>query len=70
MAKNDGGPAHPVYTGNPEHWQNGMALRDWFAGQALPTVAAYDSNPDVFEAEWIASRAYSIADAMLAERDK
>jgi hypothetical protein len=48
----------------------GMSLRDWFAGQALsgmtanPTVAPTIKNAD------IASICYSLADAMLAEREK
>lgn len=43
----------------------GMTLRDWFAGQALPAVME-----DYFEPAVIAERAYQIADAMQAERDK
>lgn len=68
----DGGPAFPRedYQADDAPGQRGMTLRDWFAGRALVTVAAYDGNPDVFEAEWIASRAYSIADAMLAARSQ
>ena len=41
----------------------GMSLRDWFAGQALATMD-YDSDADAK----LAWRAYSLADAMLAER--
>lgn len=44
---------------------NGMTLRDWFAGQCLPTLAAdYQSRP-----EHVVSRAYEIADAMLKARE-
>lgn len=47
------------------HGQAGMALRDWFAGQALAALAGNDwiKQPDV-----IAHRCYLIADAMLKER--
>lgn len=67
---NDGGPAFPngIY-------QEGMSLRDWFAGQALvgilaePTDAegyavAKEAVPDVCAAD-----AYAIADAMIAARE-
>lgn len=46
----------------------GMSLRDWFAGQALLSDVvsrAYHGTPDI-----MAAYAYSIADAMLAERSK
>jgi hypothetical protein len=42
-----------------------MTLRDWFAGQALPAVAAKGSSTAK-----ISEDAYKIADAMLAERSK
>jgi hypothetical protein len=42
-----------------------MTLRDWFAGQALPAVAAKGSSTAK-----ITEDAYKIADAMLAERSK
>jgi hypothetical protein len=50
----------------PYGHQDGMTLRDWFAGQAL--VMAKEGNPTCpqFEAEF----AYKIADAMLAARTK
>jgi hypothetical protein len=53
----------------------GMDLRDWLAGQALAGLTAnsgyissttWESAPNLV----IASRAYSLADAMLAERAK
>lgn len=40
----------------------GMTLRDWFASQALGAVKAEGSN------EAVAQAAYSIADAMIKER--
>jgi hypothetical protein len=49
--------------------QNGMTLRDYFAGQAFSSAYEYcqDNNGDVSPSR-IASWAYSYADAMLAER--
>lgn len=45
----------------------GMTLRDWFAGQALAgfTVATNSA----FEPERYAQACYSLADAMLAQRN-
>jgi hypothetical protein len=67
----DGGPAFPVpdshhANGQVQYGANGMTLRDWLAGQALPraTIGAGGSAPA------IAARAYFIADAMLAAREK
>jgi hypothetical protein len=42
----------------------GMTLRDWFAGQALPGLVPLEQTPRL-----TAAQAYSIADAMLAARD-
>lgn len=77
----DGGPAFPapsVY-GDENHGHQqlergelGMSLRDYFAGHAMEGIIAchaYEGTgyPDP---EPAARRAYSYADAMLAERDK
>jgi len=64
---NTGGPAFPPHH-DPKHHPSGMALRDWFAGQALAMVMRRferdgDPSPDD-----IAMQAYFIADAMIAER--
>lgn len=68
MAKNDGGPAFPNRWADG-HEDMGMSLRDWFAGQALPMLIdiAHDEEWGIAET---AGRAYLMADAMLAERDK
>jgi hypothetical protein len=71
-----GDPAAPAF---PEHTfhvvpgfgmhhtaSGGMSLRDWFAGQALPGIS-FDCGLSVQEA---AERAYELADAMLAQREK
>lgn len=64
----DGGPAFPnegVLPTSDLASMNGMSLRDWFAGQALVTLAADDQT-------WsqTARAAYTAADAMLAARKK
>jgi len=53
--------------GEPE---KGMTLRDYFAAKAMQGFMANKSNPMHFQPEADASWAYSIADAMLAEREK
>lgn len=65
----DGGPAFPragaehSLGGNFE--QDGMTLRDWFAGMALSTMRELEYN----SFEKIADIAYKTADAMLAARN-
>lgn len=64
----------------PEHtaqWQEGMSLRDWFAGMAMQGIK---SNPELCricsniegmtQQQAIARMSYVDADAMLLERDK
>ena len=51
-----------------------MSLRDWFAGQAFAVLV---SDPNAYcvtygiqeKAEYLAKMSYSIADAMLKERE-
>ena len=60
-----GGPAFPATDDATEGIvYRGMSLRDWFAGQVLPSLVARsdDTNQNLAEA------AYRIADAMLASR--
>ena len=79
---NDGGPAFPRAQGEHEHGeatQEGMSLRDHYAGVSLPTAIAetgtwthgsiLDKGHKTWEAA-AASMAYGFADAMLAERDR
>lgn len=85
----DGGPAFPrpfSNTGNAYDYtqsigeQDGMSLRDWFAGQALAGLeirsdgaySDFDREMELPElhANWTATAAYRIADAMLAARQK
>lgn len=77
MTKNDGGPAfaHSGTDGFPATLpQPGMSLRDWFAGQALVAVmdlCKTDSrNANETISEMFARKAYLMADAMLAAREK
>lgn len=83
MAEKDtGGPAFPPH----HHFDSmqGMTLRDWFAGQALASIAGrfQTSDPKALDKAakacgysgpldgFIALQAYALADAMLAERNK
>ena len=65
----NGGQAFPVqvpeYNGMPASYIDGMSLRDWFAGQALPALISYDDYLDYSAA---AVHAYKHADAMLEAR--
>jgi hypothetical protein len=64
--KDDGGPAFPSQWDDNDN--EGMSLRDWFAGQALAGLVRSD-QPDGFPA-WVghALDAYALADAMLEAR--
>lgn len=84
MSKNDGDPAfpRPATPNTGALAQEGMSLRDYFAGQALVgLIVGIDPSPyvsgtrilkdlDLDSATSAASRAYAYADAMLAEREK
>jgi hypothetical protein len=63
--QDDGGPAFPrsPHSGDPS--DDGMSLRDWFAGQAL----LYCAQGDFEKFEHLAEDAYAIADAMIAKRE-
>ncbi len=61
-----GGPAFPVTAGY-EVFEIGVTKRDWFAGQALVGMQITGVH---MSAEDTAKIAYSISDAMLAERSK
>jgi len=73
-----GGPAFPVAMPMDEkgqeviHWA-GMSLRDYFAGKALPMALSCTSseiNKGESVPQMFARKAYEVADAMLAEREK
>ena len=70
LDKNDGGPAFPLQSIGPEFAAGyaGMTLRDYFAAAVLQSIVRNQDNKfhPQDDAEW----AYSVADAMLAERAK
>ena len=73
----DGGPAFPmqVHSSPGSTVWDGMALRDWFAGQTLngwlANFGADTRHPVAMGlAGQVALDAYALADAMLAERAK
>lgn len=79
---NDGGDAFPTLRTTEStdglkyvHSEPGMRLRDWFAGQALMGLSAVicgglsGIKADAVTA-LVATNAYSIADAMISERDR
>lgn len=67
---NDGGPAYPQYTGNPDHWVRGMSRRDYFAGQALAGLSVSPSMRQVWNPEDMARQSVQWADALIAELEK
>ena len=76
MAKPENPPAFPT-DGRIQHGTpyDGMSLRDWFAGQALPAVIAatsagqHDLCGTGSVVEQLAQEAYRLADAMLVARE-
>jgi hypothetical protein len=68
MAIDNGGPAF-AHSGNHvmSHPQDGMSLRDWFAGQAMRGLL---SNSNFAEVEVVHTAAYAVADRMIRERSR
>lgn len=65
MSKTADFPAFPLGPYGPyDHINEGMLLRDWFAGMALQNVAGRNAS-----SESIAIECYELADAMLIERE-
>lgn len=74
-AINDGGPAFPIQIHVSDvDVKTGMSLRDYFAAKAMQALI---QGPDVMENhyedetnDFVASRAFLIADAMLKARNQ
>ena len=64
MSNSDGGPAFPCSGRIDASFAEGMSLRDWYAGIVLQGLDLKQSK------DFLASWAYQIADAMIAERQK
>ena len=74
MKDKTGGPAFPLYVpGNAcrvDHAAHGASLRDYLAAKAMQGLLAAWGQHDGTEFDEIAASAYTMADAMLAEREK
>lgn len=76
----DGGYAFPANEKCPDgsHYQShlGLSLRDWFAGQAIGAVIRQCAGDQAVSLDsrtpeqYFADKAFGIADAMLAKREK
>lgn len=67
---NDGGPIFPCSDNYIEHGfvdSPGMSLLDWFAGMALQGLLAGRIEVGTLS---VSERAFIIADAMIAERER
>ena len=69
----DGGPAFAMQAtevvGRLCSGNEGMTLRDWFAGQAMaPVLAAVFAGQREETFDFVAERCYHTADAMIAEK--
>ena len=58
---------HPT-TGNTT-MADGMDLRDWFAGLALPTAIKEVEESETYSLTEVAAIAYQYADAMMKQRE-
>ena len=78
---NNGGPAFPGvrieagdnYNPPKKIYRGGMTLRDYFAAQAVSQIIATCTNDTTLgmsKADYLAGRAYEIADAMLKAREQ
>lgn len=70
MSDKDGGPAFPYTSAQYQCGQEGMTLLDYFAAKAMQGLIADRGADNVEDIHDIASDAYSLADAMIAERSK
>lgn len=76
MSKNTGGPAFPTTKeSRMEICSEGMTLRDYFAAKAVagifyPAIVESLAQDIDLDCDKIAGFAYTMADAMIAEREK
>jgi sulfite reductase beta subunit-like hemoprotein len=73
MCKPENPPAFPHQWCNEHHvwhFEDGMTLRDWFAGQALLRVYNDGGRYSPEGMKQVAKYSYAMADAMLAERER
>ena len=63
----DGGPAFPTPRNEFGENSHSMSLRDWFAGQALASIAA---SADGASYECVGEACYKFADGLIAARAK
>lgn len=78
MSNNTGGPAFPAvrirsgdnYNSPTKLYYGGMTLRDYFAAKALQGFAATLSGDSAPLFDILAKDAYTMADAMLKQREK
>jgi hypothetical protein len=54
---------------NCDGFEDGMSLRDYFAGQALVGLLAGRQPGTAYPPEHLGETSYTISDAMMAERD-
>ncbi len=63
------GPNGALIPPGGEVFLSGLSIRDWFAGQALPTIIHLTLNNDgSWDADACAAGAYAVSDAMLRTR--
>ncbi len=66
----DNTPAFPVHGTMGEVISEGMDLRDYFAAKAMHSLLVTHANSRGWSKDAVASQAYKMADAMIAERNK
>ena len=70
QSHDDGGPAFPLAGSSDYSYppQDGMTLRDWFAGMAVQGMLASHNAWTISDPHDYAMNAYLLADAMLERR--
>ena len=68
MNEDTGGPAFPIRSSESRLY-TGMTLRDYFAAKVMQAFIG-SANLNVFDDAAVARAAYTVADAMLSQREK